>query len=53
MVRKVISLTTRKKTGISTYLLRYKEAYILEAAEMDSAHGLTKDTKYLQLILNK
>ena len=44
-VREVIGLTTIKNIiGRENYLLRDEESYILENLEMDSAHGLPKDT---------
>ena len=39
--------TISKNIGGATYLLIYKEAYILETAEIDGAHELPKYTNIL------
>ena len=33
----------KKKIGNKTYLLKYKEAYIVATSEIDGAHGLPRD----------
>ena len=46
----------KKKIGNKTYLLKYKEAYIVATSEIDGAHGLPRDivtfTKELQQVLH-
>ena len=40
--RKVIRLTTIRKFGRETYLLRYEDTYIVAIAEMEGAHELPR-----------
>ena len=40
--RKVIRLTTKRKFGRETYLLRYEDTYIVAIAEMEGAHELPR-----------
>ena len=48
-VREVIRLKkTKNNIRRATYLLRYKEAYNVVTAEMDSAHGLKKNPNRLK-----
>ena len=43
-VRKTISENTvKQKLGHKTYLLKDKEAYIVETSEIDVTHGLPRD----------
>ena len=44
IVREVMEkIVVREKSGNKTYLLKDKEAYIVETSEIDVTHGLPRD----------
>ena len=43
IVREVIKIVVTKKRGNKNYLLKDKEAYIVEILEIDGAPGLPRD----------